>query len=456
MSIWLKRVGAAKGPFDLPHQAQDAIRMMIWVDNPTNLFQRTNGHLLLPTEPDQWAPTLTLETAHPGPLLPIVLETSRTHYRRVWGVGQRPYSYRVVLPSGVGDCFKIIEASYPMHKHTICLPPAAASSSGDNGTSNICDVLAPTDVYNTTAPALYSAIGPIRHPQSTRDWSGYYANITGRLINYVTYHVAMGASGLLLYADELMRSYFGRNPELTDLVRKGHLRLIAWELQERAHNNTDGVGRPLGYNYDQGLTASHALLGLSSCGANLLLLNGDLDEYVYFPTAGRKWPAPWSACMAGAGSPGTFTVHRLHRFETLTTAVPPADEPALWVQPGTIHTRFAGVGNDSAFATSPPGAAPHPLSRYDVVFARALPINLVKQVSLPAAWVVLFWVHEGTPLVGGTQVVQHGCMALLHVANAFRSRRRAAHERPMPDHVRRFRHWMFLQEGTGNRSLWEL
>ncbi len=111
-------------------------------------------------------------------------------------------------------------ASYPGHKNAICLPPAAA---GD-----VCSILAPNHLYNTTAPALWTAIGPIRHTQSTREWSRFYAHVSGRLINHVTYHVAMGVSGLLLHADELTRRYFARSPMLADLVRKGHLRWVRW------------------------------------------------------------------------------------------------------------------------------------------------------------------------------------------------------------------------------------
>ncbi|GLC54695.1 hypothetical protein PLESTB_000896300 [Pleodorina starrii] len=372
MTLWLKRVGAAKGPYDMPHQAQDAIRLVVWVDNPTNLFQRTNGHLLLPTEHAHWSPKLSLETEHPGPVLPINMEPSRRHYRRVWGVGQRPYSYRVDLPAGVGECFKVIEASYPLHKHTICLPPA---SEGD-----VCASLAPPDVYTPDKPALYTMIGPVRHPQSSRDWAAHYAEVAGRLVNYVTYHVSIGASGLMLYADELMRRYFARNEQLAQLVHKGHLRLISWELQERSHNDTDGVGRPLGYNYDQGLVGSHNLLGLSSCGANIFVLIGDLDEYIYFPRPGRKWPEPWGRCMGmggGTSVPEPITIHRLNRFETLTSAVPAANESALWIEPGTLDVRVSADGDSAVqvHSTTPAGATPHPLALYDVVHATPMAKN---------------------------------------------------------------------------------
>jgi hypothetical protein len=94
--------------------------MMIWVDNPINLFARTNGHLLLPTEQEQWSPTLFLETAQPGPLLPAVLETNSQHYRSVWGVAQRPYSYRVDLPEGVGNCFTVCALCLAYYSGNFC------------------------------------------------------------------------------------------------------------------------------------------------------------------------------------------------------------------------------------------------------------------------------------------------------------------------------------------------
>ncbi|GIL78489.1 hypothetical protein Vretifemale_7844, partial [Volvox reticuliferus] len=446
MTIWLKRVGASNGPYDMPHQSKDAIRMIVWVDSPSNLFLRTNGHLLLPTEMDQWWPNLHLETGSPGPLLPVLLETSGYHYRRVWGAGQRPYSFRVDLPDGVGDCFKIVEASYPMHKNTFCLPPAAQES--------VCANLAPPHVHTNKNPALYTVIGPIRHPESTREWSAYYSKVSGILVNYVTYQVAMGASGLLLYADELMRKYFGENQELMALVVRGQLRLIEWDMPERAHKDTDGVGRPLGYNYDQGLVSSHILLALSSCGANLLVLIGDLDEHIYTPKARGRRPRPWTRCMGlmEGNSTDPVTTHRIKRFNTETTKVDPSAENDLWAVPGTLNAR---VNGDGTIDTIPNGAVPHPLAHYDAVHSEPLPINQVKQVSLPAAWVVLFWVHEGVPLYGRTNMVPHQCMSILHIVNLFRGRHTTLVNGNLAQGKRYFRHWMFLPE-SANASLWQL
>ncbi|GIM01398.1 hypothetical protein Vretimale_6221, partial [Volvox reticuliferus] len=139
-----------------------------------------------------------------------------------------------------GDHYlQIIEDSFPKHKASVCLPPAASDG--------VCDSLAPPDIFNSTKPALYTAIGPVRHSESTRDWNTHMSGVSGRLINYVSYHVAMGVTGLLQYTDVLMRSYLMQNPRIVELVRQGHLRLVKWDMPERAHDNTDGAGRPLGW-----------------------------------------------------------------------------------------------------------------------------------------------------------------------------------------------------------------
>lgn len=103
-----------------------------------------------------------------------------------------------------------------MHKASVCLPPAKFDPT--------CDLLAPPGIYNITHPALYSTIGSVRHTSSTRNWPGYQAEVAARIWNYVTYHVAAGTTGLLLYADELQRSYMTQNPLMLNLIRHGQLR----------------------------------------------------------------------------------------------------------------------------------------------------------------------------------------------------------------------------------------
>ncbi|GLI65118.1 hypothetical protein VaNZ11_008570, partial [Volvox africanus] len=451
LTIWLRRVGATQGPYDMPHQSKDSIRLLVWVDSPRNLHMRVFGHLNLPIEHYQWHPHLSLETALPGLVLKATLEPTSRQYSTVWGQSPRPYSFHVALPPGSSDCFKIIEASFPKHKAPVCLPSAASDG--------VCNSLAPPDSFNLTRPALYNAIGPIRNPRSTRDWNSHMSWVSGRLINYVTYHVAMGVTGLLQYTDELMRSFLMQNMQIVELVRRGHLRLVEWDMPERAHDDTDGAGRPLGYNYDQALFASHVLLGLSACGANLVLLVTDLDEYLYFPKPGRRWPEPWATCMgptssvtdSGHAQP-RITVFQLQRYDLLTSHVAPKDESRLWATPGALPIaenetgwRAAGHGDDN-------GQLQHPMSQYDLLSIQPMARMHVKQAQLPAARVVLFFVHEGAPMIGFKQLVHHRCMALLHLPNFFRDRRSAngssdSTKRQNALKWRPFRHWMFLKPG---------
>ncbi len=98
----------------------------------------------------------------------------------------------------------------------VCLPPAASD--------RVCESLAPPAAFTDKRPALYSVIGPVRHAQSSRDWEGHMAAVAGQLVNYVSYHVAMGVRGLLQYTDELMREHLIQKPEVVELMRKGNLR----------------------------------------------------------------------------------------------------------------------------------------------------------------------------------------------------------------------------------------
>ncbi|GIL64964.1 hypothetical protein Vafri_18826 [Volvox africanus] len=230
-------------------------------------------------------------------------------------------------------------------------------------------------------------------------------------------------------------------------------------MPERAHDDTDGAGRPLGYNYDQALFASHALLGLSACGANLVLLVTDLDEYLYFPKPGRRWPEPWGNCMGPTSSVTDsgqihppITVFQLQRYDLLTSYVAPKDESKLWATPGSLAiiangTRWhaVGYGDDN-------DQLRHPMSRYDILSNRPMARMYVKQAQLPAARVVLFFVHEGAPMIGRQQLVHHRCMALLHLPNFFRDRRSAngggdGTRSQTSQGWRAFRHWMFLKPG---------
>ncbi|EFJ41422.1 hypothetical protein VOLCADRAFT_98583 [Volvox carteri f. nagariensis] len=425
LTIWLKRVGARAAPYDLPHQTQDSIRMVVWVDDPSNLHNRQWGHLKLPEDHSKWMPDLLLETVMPGPILRAEYEPKEGLKRKVIDHIVRPYSFRVDLPEGVGNCFKIIEASYPKHKAPVCLPPARLDPT--------CDWLAPPGQYDTSSPALYTAIGAVRHTSSTGDWAGYQAQVAAQVWNYVNYQMAMGAAGLLLYADELQRMYLERDPYTAELLRRGHLKLITWDMPERGHDDDDGRGRPLGYNYDQALFASHVNLGLSSCGSNLWVLVTDIDEYVYIPKPNRQWPEPLQACMANAGP--NITLYSLQRFEVLSSTIPPEEERKYWATPGMLGRTADGGGNSNFASANASGNGAlggvnanflHPLEFYDQMFAEPLSRMHGKAVMQPAAGVVLFFVHDAVPLYGTTQLVHHNCMVLLHVPNFHGGRRKPA------------------------------
>ncbi|GFR40233.1 hypothetical protein Agub_g801 [Astrephomene gubernaculifera] len=510
LTVWLRRVGAAKGPFDLPHQAKDAIRMLVWVEKPDDLHKRKFGHMVLPYNHSVWQPELLLETAEPGPVLQVLPETGQQPIPPKIESALRPYSLRVELPAGVGDCFKLIEPSYPKHKFPICLPPAAKDG--------VCAELAPPARHTASAPALYMTIAPVRllDPDSSvegqcaadraslRDWQQHYGRWAVRLRHYLEYHVAMGASGLLLYTDELMRRYLAAAPDIRVFLENKQLRLVEWDLPERSHEDDDGLGRPLGYNYDQALFAGHAWLGLSACGANLMLLVTDLDEYLHSPRPHVRWPAPLTSCMGhrggaaralravnrtSGGPPGArraatttsrttttnrpstdnnrtirsrrllqeaaltpttktstnsttttkstaISDYRLLRYDILAGDIDPDEEAELWA------TRQDGKGSGSSSNNSSSSSvvsASHPLSHYTLIAKQPYHAVHAKVLGLPAANMVLFFVHEGHVLYGKSHVVDPQCLVLLHVINYHCARRMSSDRETLKE----FSHWMF-------------
>ncbi|GFR40509.1 hypothetical protein Agub_g1078 [Astrephomene gubernaculifera] len=449
LTVWLRRVGATKGPFDMPHQAKDSIRMLVWAEKPDNLHNRAFGHMILPFNHSTWRPNLLLEAAEPGPVLQVLPDKGQQPVPPKMESALRPYSLRVDLPAGVGDCFKLIETSYPKHKFPICLPPAAEDG--------VCSELAPPTRHNASAPALYLTIAPVRQqdvvsstsrqcavdPTSIRDWQQYYARWAVRLRHYVEYHLAAGAAGLLLYADELTRRYLTATPDISPFLKAKQLRLVEWDLPERSHEDDDGLGRPLGYNYDQALFAGHAWLGLSACGTNLMLLVTDLDEYLYSPRPHVRWPAPLTSCMGRPGADRTAATatspaisdYRLLRYEVVAGDLGQDEEAEVWA------TKQDSSNSSSGSSSS--GVSPsHPLAHYTLIYKQPLSKMHGKVMALPAADVVLFFVHEGHALYGSTHVVDSQCLVLLHVTNFFCARRKSVN----PDTLQEFRHWMFYRD----------
>ncbi|KXZ56558.1 hypothetical protein GPECTOR_1g500 [Gonium pectorale] len=525
------------------------------------------GHVLMPVLPEVWHPQLLLETAEPGPgPLPAVLETTPELMRgKVADWSLRPYSMRFELPPGANGrtCFKarvverLIEASLPGHKAPVCVPvelrgrapdPGDDEAAGPGGASHVCESLAPSGRYNATAPALWTAIGPPRHSNSTREWERHLTDIAARVAHYLSYHSAMGLTGMLLYTNALMRRHLQWSPAIMPYLHNGQLRLVHWELHERGHElppgmNSSQLVKPLNYNYDQALFASHALLGLSACGANLMLLVTDMDEFMYTPTPGVVWPAPLTSCMprgreVGIGAVGMY---RLLRTELLSSTVSPAEEPTLWVTPPRADgsaggaagmaaaaaagataggagrrliqqqppqqpreevpgrgagrrgdgvrdrlwrlfrdaTGWAGAearggrmghrpfrlgrsagtpangsaGSDAAAAPYP--LASHPLRRYDRLSKVHMPEWATKVIFVPAAEVVAMFVHEAIPRHGASELVDAGCVSLLHLANYWKERSTGkAHDGVVYDYFAKdfqpFQNWVF--NGTGTQS----
>ncbi|KAG2429364.1 hypothetical protein HXX76_011129 [Chlamydomonas incerta] len=421
------------------------------------------GHLALPVDPRAWAPQLVLEPEGPQPVLHSVLESRLELLEVIGGHQLRPYSLRFDLPPGLANatCFRLLERSYPGHKQPFCLPvdglradelAAFAAlprrfrdgSGVDAGEEvrpvSVCDQLAPPRRYTDNQPALWAAIGPPRHASSSRDWERHLRQVAVRTMHYLAYHLEMGLTGLLLYTDAVQRHYLRRQKALQMYLAAGQLRLVRWDLPERNHVD-DGRGRPLGYNYDQALVTSHALLGLSGCGANVLLLATDFDEFLYSPKPGTRWPEPWADCMPRRLPPPQqqpVAVWGLVRYELLSSAVAPQDEAALWSGPQP--------GEEQAEGLTGAGAALSPLlAHYD---RRGMePISRVhsKHIIMPGREVVSFFVHEGAPLRGVPQFVESDCLQLLHVCNYWRPRSDGgggSYQSFNVSDFAEFRHWM--------------
>ncbi|PNW81740.1 hypothetical protein CHLRE_06g258300v5 [Chlamydomonas reinhardtii] len=449
----------------MPHQKKTYLRAFIWVDYTGDLNLRAYGHLRLPVDQYAWQPRLVLEPPDPA-LAPInaTVEPPVEALRFMGGHFLRPFAMRFELPADLegATCFKLFETSYPGHKAPFCVPlegmaatldaAARGGESADDGDAaaitTVCDQLAPPDQYTDKKPALWAAIGPPRHAKSTREWNRYYSQIAIRTVHYLAYHVAMGMSGLLLYTDAVQRHYLRKQLVLQPYLRAGHLRLVDWDLPERNHAD-DGRGRPLGYNYDQALFATHALLGLSACGSNIALLISDYDEYLFSFQAGTRWPAPYGDCMpttASRPAPNTpVAIHTLQRVELLSSRVPPALEPRVWaVVPVSVRRAFAADTGD-------PTAGLHPLAVYNRRGPKPMTHNRHnKPIVFPSAEVVSFFVHEGAPLHGTSALVDKECLILLHVSNYWIARSDTGIYRRLnvTDFVE-FQHWMFDTAARG-------
>ncbi|PNH02842.1 hypothetical protein TSOC_011142, partial [Tetrabaena socialis] len=368
LTVWLRR---------------DVVRVVVWVEDLSNLHLRRHVHMMMPVDPRVWQPQLLLETTAPGggQVLHAKLETGPAQFGRVSNPDIRPLSLRFELPADTGSCFKLVEASYPEHKSPVCLQKGAEQE-------DLCSTLAPPGRHSNTTPALWAVIGPVRRIGPAPGWATDYEETAARLVHYLSYHFVYGMSGVLLYADQLARHFLSGHSGVRELLRAGKLR----------------------YCYDQALVASHALLGLSACGTNLMALITDLDEYLYSPQPGARWPTPAASCLqpsspqpAGSGGPEPTTVHFLPRFNLHSASRTPEQLVRLWATSG--------------------GLMGHPLSQYDLIAANHMHVDIGKVLAVPAAGIVAFFVHEGVPLHGAARAADPGCLALLHVANCWRVRK---------------------------------
>ncbi|KAG2425300.1 hypothetical protein HXX76_013881 [Chlamydomonas incerta] len=299
-----------------------------------------------------------------------------------------------------------------------------------------------------------------------------------------SYHLSVGVAGLLLYADEPTRHFVAASSILAPYTVSGTLRLVKWDMPERFNPESTSASYN-GYNWDQAIFSSHALLGLSACGANLALLITDLDEYIFFPQpsppagsssslpssssgGSRQWADAASSCLGalhtGGDADTTSTTSAsatssaagddftstwgVRRFDVVSTAVPPDLQPALWESlDGTVGSEEGdeddgSSGSERSDGSDEGGGArgealisgrqqkghatvqTHPLRRYDLVKREPLPAVHSKQVMLPGAEVVAFFVHEGWPLHGEARAAEPSCALILHASNYFTVRRR--------------------------------
>ncbi|PNH02841.1 hypothetical protein TSOC_011143, partial [Tetrabaena socialis] len=429
LTVWLRR---------------DVVRVVAWVEDLSNLHLRRYVHMMMPVDPRVWQPQLLLETTAPGggQVLHAELETGPAQLGQVSDPDIRPFSLRFELPADTGSCFKLVEASYPEHKSPVCLQKgaeqvcAAAHNKPLLGISpstcqwrhlekcrppcpylqeSLCSALAPAGRYSNTTPALWAVIGPVRRIGPAPGWAADYEETAARLVHYLSYHFIYGMSGVLLYADQLAWHFLSGHPGVREQLRAGKLR----------------------YCYDQALVASHALLGLSACGTNLMALITDLDEYLYSPQPGTRWPTPAASCLqpsspqpAGSAGPEPTTVHFLPRFNMHSASRTPEQLVRLWATSG--------------------GLMGHPLLQYDLIAAKPLHAGIGKVLAVPAAGVVAFFVHEGVPLHGAARAADPVCLALLHVENCWRVRD-GYNMRSEP--LNNFTNWLLLQGGDRSGAL---
>eukprot|EP00198_Chlamydomonas_reinhardtii_P007909 XP_001697246.1 predicted protein [Chlamydomonas reinhardtii] len=266
----------------------------------------------------------------------------------------RPFHFTFLLPAAHESdfCFKVWEASFPDNRAPFCLPPSSAA---------LCHRLAPAAAYTPDRPALWSVLIPLRSMGTP--WGTHIANSANRLYYHMAYLKAIGAAGLLLFADPLTSQALEAEAAVQRFLREGRLVLVSWEQMERST-----------YQYDHVWVYSAATLGLSGCGTNLWLLLSDLDEQLTSVSRhAPSWPHMYS-CLASSANDPSVGVFRLRRVDVTTSFVNASAEWTLWTTPpGGDMAAAGGAEALPAGAGGGRSTTDLPITLYDRVHnARAL------------------------------------------------------------------------------------
>ncbi|EFJ50208.1 hypothetical protein VOLCADRAFT_89099 [Volvox carteri f. nagariensis] len=303
---------------------------------------------------------------------------SATHHPALFGPGGkplqppwshlRPFFFTFPLDSASSaSCFKVYEESHPDIKAPFCLPISSAG---------LCSRLAPDSSFSPSNPALWTVMVPFRSwGLNGSQWERYSERVAQRLEHYMTHLRAIGATGLLLYADHFSSQALSRYPGVQRMLLDGTLMFVEWEFHER-----------LQYNSDQALIYSHALLGLSSCGSNLWLQPVDVDELLYSPD-GKPWPEMFD-CLTKPYASNPPGVIRLTRINIIASTVGAQNESAIWY-------------------SAPDADGRHPLLLYDKVSKLPFAVNIGKYIACPARRIVAVWMHTALPLHGTFREGEH-------------------------------------------------
>ncbi|GIL86389.1 hypothetical protein Vretimale_11668 [Volvox reticuliferus] len=373
LNIWLKRVTWENSSGQ--HERSE-VHGFAWAEDMDALNRNQEGHMLMGVDHNVWQPRLRLETPR-GTVLSAQRVSDVVKDPQAKS-SLRPFHFTFVLDAAhPGRCFKIYELSFPGYRSSFCLPLTS---------SRLCRRLVPEETEAPHTPALWSLIFPLRSTGiNGTHWEYHTRLIANRIFNYAVYQIGIGGAGVLLYADRMARAGLERLPRIAGLIAKGRLIMVTWDMPERS---------PMAYKYDQALVASHALLGLSSCGPSLMLLLGDLDEYLY-SAFGHGWPSIHECLTASNARAGLY---RIQRIDAATSRMDPSREAAWWVVPARSLSR-------------------HPIMSYDKLKREAMRPELGKVLALPSSRIVGFYVHDGFPMYGTSHQVGAECAFLVHIPN---------------------------------------